>query len=930
MINSKSIRFAYFLPLILLLFISCTGGRNEKTLHFGVSQCSGGTWRDKMNDEIRRELLFHPEIDVEFTDAEDDIEKQKDDIQYFIDKHVDLLIVAPADSMSLTSVIAKAYDSGIPVIVADRRLAGDRYSAFVGGDNEAIGHEMAGYAIEKLGRHGGRIIEIMGKAGSTPVTLRHKGLVDGLKDQDNITIVASLDGNWKGADGQGVRRVLLPALQENPDIDMIIAQSDVMALDARVVADSLLPGNNIMFMGTDGLPLQDLGLNAIVDGKLNATAVYPTGGDAIIQTAIKILNGEPYERNIILGTHLISTVKQANMLNEIARAENHEVETILMLQDKVDFYWELYTLQSTFLWSLIAFVILFGILAAVLFYLLKQRTMLTDKLHQATQSKLSFFTGVSHDFRTPLTLISGPISSLAADETLNESQKLLVQIAEKNTRVLLRLINQVLDFRKYESGKLELNLADADLKSAEQEWFRAFGGLAKKRNINLHNSVGEGDFIVTCDILKLERVFFNVMGNAFKFTPENGTIDVRLSKTGNDIVLSIADSGAGIPEDIKSKVFDAFYQAENVSSSGSGIGLAVVKSFVELHGGTITIDAVENGHGTLVTITIPANRKGMQHESMLKDYSSQSIETSSMAQMNAEVLSTKNAEMELASIEDSIPIPEDEKRQIMLIIDDNTDIITFLKYQFEHKYKIVAAQNGAAGVQMALQIVPDIIICDLMMPVMNGVEFCSRLRTELATSHIPVIMLTACSIDEERIKSHEGGADAYITKPFSLNVLQAQVDVLISNRRRMMEHFNNGQTLGAKQENTVREARQDGSDAASMSRREIILSEMDAAFVEKMNALIEKNIPNSSYGVEMLAEDLKLSRSQLFRKVKAMTGSTPIELIRNARLQKARILLTDTHDDIAVIAAKVGYNTPSYFTKCYKDYFGCLPNEVNN
>lgn len=922
-----------FLLSLLMVFASCTSNRNEKTMHFGVSQCSGGAWRDKMNDEIRRELLFHPDIDVEFTNAEDDIAKQERDIQHFIDQGVDLLIVSPADSTSLAPIIAKAYDSGIPVIVADRRVVGDKFSAFIGGDNEAIGHEMADYAIEKLGRTGGEMIEIKGTAGSTPVTLRHKGLVDGLKGYDNINIIASVDGNWSRKD---VQNVVTPLLKQHPEVDLIVAQNDAMALDAIHIADSLLPGNDILFMGADGLPLDGQGLEAIENGKLDATAVYPTGGDAIIQTAVKILNNEPYERNVILGTYLINTVKQANMLNEMARAEKHEVETIQMLQGKVDYYWELYNLQKTFLWTLLIFVIMFGMLTGVLFYLLKQRTMLTNKLKQASQAKLSFFTGVSHDFRTPLTLISGPISSLATDATLNDRQKLLVQIAEKNTRVLLRLINQVLDFRKYESGKLELNLTDADLRSAEKEWFDAFNGLAKKRNINLNNSIGEGDFRLRCDIQKLERVFFNVMGNAFKFTPENGKIDVSLAKCDGDIVLRIADSGEGIPDDMKARVFDDFYQAKSASSAGSGIGLAVVKSFVELHGGKITVSDNEQRGGTVMTITIPGNSALAKQDSMLKDYSSQSIETSSMAQINAEVLSTKNAEIELADIDDHILVLEDETRPIMLIIDDNADIITFLKFQFEHKYRIFTAQNGAAGVQKALQIVPDIIICDLMMPVMDGVECCTKLRSELATCHIPIIMLTACSIDEQRIKSHEGGADAYITKPFSLDVLQAQVDVLINNRKRIMESLKaetkvaSGETAKAVAIAPAEHEHAKETGSECVNRREMILSAMDVEFMNKLQEYINKNLSNSGYGVEMLAEDLELSRSQLFRKVKAMTNATPLELIRNARLMKAHELLKETNDDIAVIAAKVGFNTPSYFTKCYKDYFGNLPNEISD
>jgi len=928
-----SLKILLFLCIVAPFFAACQkNSEPQKRFHIGVSQCSDDAWRTKLNEEMQRELLFHPDVTLEIRSANDDNEQQAADIDYFVKKKVDLLIVSPNEAAVLTPAVSKAYDSGIPVIVADRKVTGEKYTAFIGGDNLAVGRLMAQSLIMML-PEGGKVFEIMGLPGSTPADLRHEGFVDALKEKADRYEVIQGVGNWFKEQGESVTDSLL---RLHPDVKMILAQNDQMAIGAHNAIVRLCPENDIRLIGVDGLTGSDNGVEAILKGWMEASAVYATGGDLIIQTALKILNGEPYERNTELNTYLIDPLT-APLMNNIYQEVVREVDTVQMLKGRVDYYWQQHNLEQALLYSLLVFlliVIVFIVLLYRQYYAKKlineslarqqitlkeqrdqlqsqnvQLKALSEQLKEATKAKLMFFTNVSHDFRTPLTLINGPIEQLLQKAEVNTSeQSQLLKLAHKNVQVLLRLVNQILDFRKYESGKLELNLQALDLRESVKNWFDSFRGLAFKKHIklNLHISNDElqSAYQTMGDQPKLERIFFNLMGNAFKFTPENGAIDVTLSRDNNNIIMSIADTGPGINVEHIQKIFENFYQIDSAHHEGSGIGLALVKNFVELHEGTIQVDNQQEGTGSIFTITLP-----------VREITESLTETES----HRANISAQQVENELAEVIEPVELSEDDPKPAVLVIDDNADIRQYLRTLLSPVYHVFTAADGQEGIRKAMRLVPNAIICDVMMPGIDGMETCRRLKSEVNTCHIPVMMLTACSLDEQRVQGHQEGADAYIPKPFNSDVLMAQLEALVKSHDKIRDFFSENAIL------PQAVSPSHSSTPASSASNELTL---DDKFLQKVRTLIEKNISEPDFGVEQLGDDIGMSRAQLYRKCKALTNYSPVELIRNTRLKRAQQILAQGDETIAQVAYQVGFTAPSYFTKCYKEYFGENPNEL--
>ncbi len=370
---------------------------------------------------------------------------------------------------------------------------------------------------------------------------------------------------------------------------------------------------------------------------------------------------------------------------------------------------------------------------------------LNEQLNAATQSKLVFFTNVSHDLRTPLTLIAEPIEQLADADYLTPQHKTLMKIANKNVKILRRLINQILDFRKYENGKLKVNLTEINPGELFREWSDGFQSVALKRHIKLVVDIDlKPDFTLAIDSEKIERVFFNILSNAFKYTPDNGRIDVNCRIEGNSLIFMVKDTGRGIAGEDLGNIFDRFYQVDKIHPNGSGLGLSLAKAFVELHGGSIEVES-ELGRGSTFTVSLPIGH----------------VETKSEAAAIQRAISEDEIVAEL----DEIDVPtdaSDSSNPVLLIIDDNDDIRSLVRELLSDDYSIIEAPSGKEGIRLASKYVPDLIICDVMMPVMDGLECCRRIKEEVSTSHIPVLMLTACSMDEERIQGYECGADAYL------------------------------------------------------------------------------------------------------------------------------------------------------------------------
>jgi signal transduction histidine kinase/DNA-binding response OmpR family regulator len=875
-----------------------------------------------MNLEMQHEAVLHQGVVLNIKTVVDDTEKQIQDIRDFINKKVDLIIVSPNKAAPITPIVEEAFKAGIPVILVDRKILSDQYTAFIGADNYQIGKEV-GNDVAKLLNQKGNIVEIQGLEGSTPATERHQGFLSIVSKYPQIKLVYEADGAWLK---DVAENKMDEALNKNQYIDLVFAHNDRMAIGAYNAANRRNKINGIYFIGIDALPGNNGGIEQVLDHKLEATFIYPTGGDKIIQLALNILQQKPYEKNNLLYTAVVDKTN-AKVLklqsDEIIEQENK----INFLSKKVDSYLLQYTTQRYLFLGAVSIVVLFVVLLIFLFRAfysknrlnkeLEQRNLeinkqknlseqqrdqlieLSKQLEEATHAKLVFFTNISHEFRTPLTLISGPVSSLLADETMNVEQRRLLMLVQKNIGILLKLVDQIIDFRKYENGKLNLILDEYDLKSQFIEWNESFAEIAKKRHLQFNSGIiPENSFLMNVDLEKIERIYFNLLSNALKFTPEKGMIDVSLDKTsknGTDYaIIKVSNSGKGISEEGIRHIFDRFYQVDS-HLAGSGIGLALVKAMVELHQGEICVDSEQNGWTTF-TVSIPFLQKGHPEKQKYPEKNQTTIAN----QMQDEDFHQKSEIFEEV---------RDKNKPEILIVDDNSDIRSYIKTILQNKYSIIEAIDGEDGLKKAVKFVPDIIISDVMMPKMDGVELCQKLKSEISTSHIPVILLTACSLDEQRIVGFRSGADDYIAKPFNSDVLEVRISNLIENRKLLKELFRTTFFSDSKEE----------------PKEEV--SDVEKTFLERLKKLIEEQLSDPDLNVENLGQQISLSRTQLYRKVKSLTNCSPNELLRIIRLKKAYHLLSTTGLTISEVTYRVGFTSPSYFTKCFKEYYNESPSD---
>lgn len=885
--------------------------QSEQNITIGVSQCSDDEWRNRMNDEIKREALFYPDLKVNIKTVKDNSKEQIKDIEEFISSGVDLLIVSPNEAKSITPIVEKAYNNGIPVVLVDRKIASDKYTAFVGGDNYLMGRQIGTYIANRLNGKG-EIVELTGLKSSTPALERQKGMYDTLKDFPSIRIIASADAAWLRANAESKFDSILSIHKK---IDLVFAQNDPMAAGAYEAAKKSGREKEMLFVGVDALSGEKLGVELVTDSILDATFIYPTGGDKVIQVAMNILQNKPYERENLLSSALVNAGNARIMQMQTSHIKTLDSK-IKILNEKLDIFLMRYSSQKMFLYACI--VILF-LLAVLLFFVVRaywtkirlntelskqklqleeqrdQLINLSQKLEEATKAKLAFFTNVSHDFRTPLTLIADPVKRLMESDSLKDNDKFLLNIINKNVTVLLRLINQIMDFRKFENGKLEMHLSEFNIRDCMKEWAEAFRTLAYRKHITFRFNAGDGDYNIIADAEMMERITYNLLSNAFKFTPENGCINIYISRTNADkISMKFTDTGVGMPAEHVKHIFESFYQID-VHHAGSGIGLALVKAFVEMHHGNINVESSE-GCGTTFTINIPVKQDGTVSISIDRKAILNNLKEGAVVMADQESLTAENKNIH----------NNEKSRGIVLIIDDNQDVRDYVKSLLEEEYSVIEAANGEEGLKIAIANVPDIIICDVMMPVMDGMECCRRLKAEPRTSHIPVMMLTAYSMDEQKIKGYECGADSYISKPFSSELLMARLHNLIDNRNRLKDFF---------------------GDKISINTTP--LADTDKGFVSKLRELIDNNIGNPDFSVEDMGEKIGFSRVQLYRKAKALTGYTPNELLRIARLNKANAIIKISKEkSISEIAYEVGFSSPSYFTKCYKDFFGENPTDV--
>ncbi len=727
-------KFKIIIISFLCILTACTD--NEVKHRIGVSQCSDDVWRSKQNAELTMESNFHEGVELIFATAYDDSRRQIQQIDSLVNIGIDLLIVAPNQVESISEVIDRTAESGIPVIVFERKTGSTKYTAFMSADNYELGFQM-GRHIATLLQGKGNILEIIGLKGSSPAVERHNGFHDALKNNSEITI-ETLEGDWTEQTAHDAVK------KHNPkDIDLVFGHNDRSALGARKAFEEILGTHDLpKFCGIDGLPGENGGIRLVRDSLLDASYIYPTRGDLLLKLAIDILENRPFEKETLLSSAIV-TPENATVLYMESEELSQQFNRLELLHDKADSYLQQLSNQKfmTFL-AAVVILLLLTIMAVVYKYWLQKERM-KDERDKMARQQLDFYTEISHQLRTPLTLIEGPLSKLASSDEVRRLSNVnseMFSVLCRNTARLSELINKIL---QVQTGK--------------------------------HTGM-----------LSFTEVDEITVKNPQPTTTENPT---------------------------------------------------------------------EN--------------------------------------------STEN------------PVS-------LLIVDDNADILTYLRTILRGSYQVHEASDGNEGLKVAEKEVPDLIISDIMMPVMDGLEFCRRIKENVITSHIPVILLTARSLDEHFVEGFKSGADAYITKPFSTGLLLARIENLLANRHLLRNIW---ETHTESPVDTM------PTELAVDDKKELPSSPppVEDAFIARFKKYVDDNLQDSELSVETIAADLGLSRVQLYRKIKALTGCTPVDLLRKARLAFGKNLLTTTTKSISEIAYEAGFTSPAYFTKCFKDEYGVAP-----
>ncbi len=895
---------------ILLTLLSCGNNSEDTKIRIGFSQAmTNDNWRRSMNNSMRLQASMNPKIDLTIKDANYDVTRQIEQIENLIADSLDVLIVSPIQSKPITPIVQKALNAGIPVLVVDRKTEGQNYTAYLGADNIEIGRNAAKEIISSNISDSIRIIEIRGLAGSSPAEERGMGFQQIINQFTKARIVATIEGNWEKESIQDQLKLLL---KKDIKVNYIFAHNDRMAIGAWEVAHDLGLEKEIDFIGVDGLPGPNGGIQAVKDGVLKATVLYPTGGDEAIKLALKILDKESVSKNNILSTTVINEVNADIMNNQFEKINEQQAE----IEDQLTAIKEqeaLYSSQNNLLKITMGLLCIILSLAIYSIYSIltirkKNRQLeltnnkitiqrnqiekIAEEVKVSNEAKLNFFTGLSHEFKTPITLILSSIESIS--EVARERGYTMMNELEliyNNSNRLLRLINQLLDFRKIEDRKFNLKASKTNLFAFSENIFKDFEREAKKRNISFKLSSNKQTLDVFIDRNLMDKVYFNLLSNAFKFTPDNGKVEIRIEddESRNFVNIYFKDSGIGIPPNEIDQVFQAFFKGSNNRKNSSGIGLHLSKEFVEMHKGKLQIKSV---HGTEFIITL---YKGQAHFDEAEIITEQDLVDTNIIDFTSEHLVDDNYLIQAPN--------KDKEKYSILIIEDNRDLSIFLRNKLQLEYEIHLS-DGTDALEKAFEAIPDIILCDINLPDKDGFEICEILKKDLRTSHIPTIILTALGNKESYLKGLRSGADLYLTKPFSYSILVQSIKSLLYNREKLRYYYTSN----------IHKIEDSGS-----------FGNIEQKFFNKLNSLIKDNLGNSDFSVENLAENLHISRVQLYRKVKAIIGISVSDYIGNFRLEKAKTMLESTSLSISEIAYETGFSSPNYFSTVFKNSYGTSP-----
>lgn len=876
--------------LTLIVLCGCTSSGKQKRHVIGLSQCMlDDAWREAMINDMRIEASNYDDVEIIIKDAQNNNETQIQQIRDLIRQKVDVLIISPYQSEPITAVAEEAYRAGIPTIITDRKVNTDQYTSFVGANNYEIGLAAGNYAAHYLPPNA-IILEIWGLTQTSPAQERHKGFVDALREREDLSF-RKIEGQWL----VDTARMELRKLEHPEQIDFVYAHNDMMAIAAReyFMAWDSIRGRDLRIIGVDAVA--GAGLEAVEDGRINASFLYPTGGEQVIRTAMRIIQGEPVDKFIPLRTAPVDHQSARTLLLQVDQLQKYK-QRIEAQRSRIDGLSDRFYFLRNSLGVISLLMIGFIALSIYAFYINRKMRQANRKLislnaemKEVTAQKLQFFTNVSHEVRTPLTLILAPLDRLIV--SLRESPYASdLGLIQKNANRLLRVINQILDFRKVEGKQEKLAVREIDLVPFVGEIKSYFDSMASVRAISytFTSSIKQCTLWIDPDLL--EKVFFNLLSNAFKFTPEGGSVRIELTEEGDRVFIQVIDTGSGIQPANLPHLFDRFYTEDR--SMGTGIGLHLVKEYIHMHGGEIRVES-EPGQRTTFTVCL---RKGKAH-----------FEDSDLMET-----SVSHQAYEASRLDDS------ETKEILsktypytiLITEDDDEVRCFLERELSLHFKIRTAANGKDALRVLEEEEISLVVSDVMMPEMNGFELCRTIKSQLPFSHIPVILLTALTDERQRIFGITGGADDYIQKPFHTDYVKIKIIHLLQERQKLRERL-----LEKLRDNKL-----------LLSEPEKVES-IDDTFLRKFAEQIEAVYADPEYNVEKLSETLGLSRGHLHRKIKELTGTAPVEFLRTYRLNKATQLLRQNAYTVSEVAYRTGFSSPAYFSKCFKAVYGVTPTE---
>lgn len=886
---------------ILLACCSCAETEHKSTTYkIGVSQCADDMWRQITMIQMEAEITKHPDITLVSKIAKNNTQEQVKQIRELLDEGVNLLIVSPNElTESITDVTEEAYRKGIPTIIWDRKIESDAYSTFISADNYEIGTAVGKYISSNLAP-GSTILEISGLESSSPARERHQGFIDVIEGKGYK--VKSIDGNWI----PDVAKARVEDITSYEDIDLVFGHNDDMAIAAYEVIckHSQKEADRIKFIGIDAI----VGIDAVIDGRLDASFLYPPGGDFVVETAIKLLKGEPVEKNYVLKTSLIDasnayTLKtQSEQMLEYQKHINTQKKELEDIRNS-------YSLMAHFLLILIVgcvflLTIVVTSLVATRKLVRKNKDLLqkNEEVEQKTNDlvaqniqiellsnqKLQFFTNISHEIRTPLTLIINPLDKIekAVKDPLIQKD---VRTLRHNARHLLKIVNQLLDFRKIENNKKTLSVQETDLISFISEIVRYFETYAQSEKIVYSLNSDIKQLMLWIDRTKMEQVFINLISNAFKHSKKYGVITITVTEDDTKAVIEVHDTGTGMDENTLQHLFDRFYTVGNAQNHGIGIGLHLSKEYAELHSGRLYARS-QLGSFSSFYVEIPKGKEHLPEDTQFVD----------------------TAMVEDAMITDEEAVKEILSRKyddVVLIAEDDVDIRTYLQEELSENFNTLVASNGYEATQLLMENNISIVLSDVLMPHINGYQLCREIKSNIATSHIPVILLTALTDESQMVHGVAEGADEYIRKPFNINYIKIKIINILEERRQLKEAFS--REFNA---DKILDVEVKGIPCA------------DDIFRDNLMDYMENNYENSEVGVDEISSALCLSRVHLYRKTKSSFGLSPTDLLKKFRLRKAALLLKkETGLSVSEVAYMTGFSSPAYFTRCFKDMFGVPP-----